>query len=421
MAGQPLLLSASSVIVLVVGARKFVLPPSIQASQRIAWWGPIEGSRDAIPRHIETVLVKRNLARSTKLKEAASSRGIDFIEFRDEDELLQQLLRALDMESASTKHVDEQPKSIPPEHSKEPPTVKNVGDLELLHTDIRDISVTRIKPNEGQPRKYFAMAKLQALGRSLLCGQQIPIILVSITDDPHYDYVIYDGERRWRAAKLVGKPTLRAIIAKSIPEAQMFKGSAICNFGREGHQPMEIANALQRIKNEENPTFEQLAAMFSNSVSWVTQHLGLLRLMPDVQALMNPELPAGEGITFSVASEVSKLPAAHQLAAARHIIERQMTIDEVRHYVRHLMAQVGSSMLCTRRKRGPADDFKILRTFLRKSRASVARLLDLPGGLTLKDLFCHRTEDDAEKVLAEIDDLVKNLQSVRTQIAQSRE
>ena len=421
MAGQLLPSSISSVTVLVVGARKFVLPSSIQASQQIAWWGPIEGSRDAIPRYIETVFVKHNLARSPKLKEDASSRGIDFVEFRNEDDLLQQLSGALDAGPTNAKHTNAQPKADTSKGIKSPTTVKHNGDLELLHTDICDVSVTRIKRNEGQPRKYFAMAKLQALGRSLLYGQQIPIILVPITDDPHYEYVIYDGERRWRAAKLVGKSTLRAIIAKSIPEAQMFKGSAICNFGREGHQPMEIANALQRIKDEENLTLEQLATLFSNSVSWVTQHLGLLRLAPDVQALMNPELPAGEGITFSIASEVSKLPAAHQLLAAKHIIERQMTIDEVRHYVRHLTARVGSSMLCTRRKRGPVDDFRILRTFLRRSRASVARLLDLPGGLTLKNLFCHRAEDDAEEVLAEIDDLVASLKNVRDQIAQSQE
>ncbi|MFA6494911.1 MAG: ParB/RepB/Spo0J family partition protein [Candidatus Paceibacterota bacterium] len=408
--------------VLVVGARKFVLPPSVRDSQQIIWWDPIERPRDAIPDYIEVVFAKCGLARSIKLKGAASSRGIDFIEFPNEEELLPQLSEALEVGPIHAQETPEQSDSDTVEHPKKNSTTLTLGhDLELLHNDICDVPVARIKQNEGQPRKYFAMSKLLALGRSLLHGQQIPIILVPAVDDPEHDYILYDGERRWRAAHLVHKPTLRAIIAKSLPEAQMFKGSAICNFGREGHQPMEIASALQQIKDEENLSVGQLAVLFSNSESWVVQHLGLLRLTPEVQALMNPELPSGEGITFSVANEVSKLPTAHQMTAVQYIVEHQMNIDEVRHYVRHLTVQVGSSMLCARRKRGPVDDFRILRTFLRKSRASAARLLDLPGGLTLENLFHHRSEDDAERILEEIDGLMASLEQIKAQVAKSQE
>lgn len=63
-----------------------------------------------------------------------------------------------------------------------------------------------LKPDPNQPRKHFDEAELRLLGESLRKKQLQPILAQP-------DGTIIAGERRWRAAKLVGLPTLEVKIA----------------------------------------------------------------------------------------------------------------------------------------------------------------------------------------------------------------
>ncbi|MDA2914145.1 ParB N-terminal domain-containing protein [Acidobacteriia bacterium AH_259_A11_L15] len=83
-----------------------------------------------------------------------------------------------------------------------------------MREDIRDIKVKHIVPDPGNLRKSFDAADIEALAENLLeVGQTDPIqVFVREKRDGRTIYDLFDGERRWRAAKLKGIKTLRAII-----------------------------------------------------------------------------------------------------------------------------------------------------------------------------------------------------------------
>jgi ParB/RepB/Spo0J family partition protein len=235
-----------------------------------------------------------------------------------------------------------------------------------------------------------------------------------VKGDPDHDYQIYDGERRWKAAKLVGIPALKAIITTSKSDAETFKGSVVCNFGREGHQPLEIANALVKIRREENLTYEELSELSSFSVSKVTQYTGLLKLEPTVQGMMDPELPEDQRISFSVALEIGKVVLSRQVEAARYILDHHLSLTQVRHYIRKLTAEVGVASVY--RERSPKDDYNVMQHFLTSATAKAEQIIDLPGKWTVRDLFRNRPPADAYRTVDSLETLIEKLRKLQTSI-----
>ncbi len=286
------------------------------------------------------------------------------------------------------------------------------SDLPLDIDRIIDVPVDRIAPNPDQPRKFFDPKKITQLGRSLLKKQRIPILVVPVKGEK-YDFIICDGERRWRAAKEVGKETIQCLVMQSMSEAELYKHSAISNFGREDHTPMELAVALRRVKESDRLILEELATEFAMSVQKVSQHLALLKLSPEVRKFVDPELPEGQGLVMLAGYEVSKLPTEYQLSAAKHIVERKMGLPQVRHYVAHLIAQVGTT---SKRERSPKNDYCILMTFIRNGNEKAGQILDLPGNLTIETLFRHRSWMDREAAVNGLSALAEKINKISAQI-----
>jgi ParB family chromosome partitioning protein len=111
----------------------------------------------------------------------------------------------------------------------------------LIAGAFREIPVIQIKPNPKQPRKSFAPASLQMLAKSLSDdGQQDPLVLIEVSPE---EYLIFDGERRWRATTTyLDWETLKAVI---IPEPeQLHRRVLIANLHREELNQLDIGEAL---------------------------------------------------------------------------------------------------------------------------------------------------------------------------------
>jgi ParB family chromosome partitioning protein len=402
--------------VLIVGAYKFLFSKQVQSSKKIFWWGTVEedDKRSSRPCNLGRAFVKRGLARIPKIQAMASSNGAEFLEFGDESELFPHLTRILGIEADPKKEVAEPLKAMPSLIDADNREIVPPKDFVLGQDRVIDVLVERIRPFEDQPRKYFNPERLLALGRSLLQGQQIPIILIPVDGDPLHDYQLYDGERRWQAAKLVGKKTLRAIIGKPMSKPKLLKGSAICNFGREDHQAMEITRTLKQIKEDEKLTYQELADSFAHSVSWVTQYMSLANLNKQVQAMLDPELPEDQQITFSMAKELVKVPSDYQVVAAHHILDHKLNLPQVKHYIRKVVADFGTSGI--QRQRKPFDDYKILQTFLSHASMRVDQFLDLPGGMTIETLFRRRPRTDIDESVKALNSLIQRLQKIKNSV-----
>jgi ParB/RepB/Spo0J family partition protein len=202
------------------------------------------------------------------------------------------------------------------------------------------LPIDRIRPMAGQPRKYFNPHKLRKLAASMKkAGQKLPVIVHPVEKDSEHDYELVDGERRWRSRKLAGEKRIAAIVLNGDDLEEFFEVSAIANFGREDHTPLEIANSLQRVRTRRiridgSCTEQDLAEMFAQTVTWVSHHLLLLKLSPEVQEMMSPEIPKRKRLTRSAAVQISRLPPSDQAKFARQVLRDRKNMSQIRIEIR---------------------------------------------------------------------------------------
>lgn len=178
---------------------------------------------------------------------------------------------------------------------------------------IVSIPVDRIRPNPEQPRKDFRKAGLVALGESLKQdGQQVPIQVIAVFGDPKADFELVMGERRWRASKLAGLPTLNAIVLSKdmVPDRdRQHRRCLIMDFNHEGYNPLETALALLR-ESERGASVEELGKICGKSVAWVYQHLALKDLDREFQDMLL--LPKDRRMSFTIACRLARFPKEKQ-------------------------------------------------------------------------------------------------------------
>ncbi len=173
------------------------------------------------------------------------------------------------------------------------------------------LNVKDIRRFEKQPRIYFGEEDLVALGESLKGFQLIPIFVRKLSKEEFkkcggkYKYELIDGERRWTASKRVGKLTLHALVLDVSDERIQFAISAIANFGRKGHEPIEDAMAIKTFIDDWGLSKTAIARKFSKSEPWVYDRLRLLNLCAEARSLLNPELPRERQMSMMVAKELS--------------------------------------------------------------------------------------------------------------------
>src|SRR5690348_16348631 len=86
-------------------------------------------------------------------------------------------------------------------------------------TGLRDVPVDAIRPNPWQPRGHFDEAELEELAQSIREHGVLQPVLVSQQQDGSYQLIT--GERRWRAVKKAGMPTLPALVKEATPQASL--------------------------------------------------------------------------------------------------------------------------------------------------------------------------------------------------------
>jgi ParB family chromosome partitioning protein len=153
------------------------------------------------------------------------------------------------------------------------------------------VSLSAISPNPYQPRKAFAKEKIQELADSIReKGILQPLLL---RPRPGGGYEIVAGERRFRAAEMLGRATVPAVI-RDIPDRELLEIALIENIQREDLDPIEVATAIDRLQREYGYTHEDLAKRLSKDRTSVTNAIRLLRLAEPVrQAVSRGEISAG--------------------------------------------------------------------------------------------------------------------------------
>lgn len=187
--------------------------------------------------------------------------------------------------------------------------------------DIAEIKISDIRSNPYQPRKTFDETTLQELADSI---KEHGIIEPVIVKKAIKGYELVAGERRTKAAKLAGLETIPAII-KDFNDQEMMEIALIENIQREDLNPIDEANAYQKIIELGHLTQEEFAKKFGKSRSHVTNMLGLLKLPFSVKELVEKkELSMGHARALSKIEDADKIK---QLA--EKVITNNMSVREL--------------------------------------------------------------------------------------------
>jgi ParB family chromosome partitioning protein len=200
--------------------------------------------------------------------------------------------------------------------------------------ELKKLPLDLLQRGKYQPRTHMDKAALEDLAASIKAqGVVQPIVVRPITNG---NYEIVAGERRWRAAQLAGLETIPAVVRK-IPDEAAIAIALIENIQRENLNPIEEANALQRLIDEFQMTHQKVAEAVGRSRAAVSNLLRLLTLQADVREM----LEAGK-MDMGHARALLALDGLQQSKTARQVVERGLSVRETETLVRRLLEKPGA-------------------------------------------------------------------------------
>ena len=156
---------------------------------------------------------------------------------------------------------------------------KGERDNTRLMGGARLIDIGRIKPDPNQPRKKFKQEALESLAESIKeLGGIIDPLTVEYNEQEDL-FRIISGERRYRAATMVGMQILPCII-KDVDDKKRLLIQFIANLQREDITPLEEAAGIRALKERFGYNQARIARLLNKSESYISQLLGLERLTP---------------------------------------------------------------------------------------------------------------------------------------------
>lgn len=198
---------------------------------------------------------------------------------------------------------------------------------------IFELDIDLLQANPLQPRGFITPDSLAELAESIRTHGVLEPIVVAKTPA---GYQIIAGERRWRAAKLVGLKAVPVIIRETTPQG-MLEMAIVENVQRVDLNPLERAQAYRRLMDEFNLTNSEIAERVSKSPSYISNTIRLLAL-PDAlkDALMSGQTTEGH------ARALGSLEDPHLIIEAyKEVLRRNLSVRGAEDLVRRMRSQHG--------------------------------------------------------------------------------
>lgn len=192
--------------------------------------------------------------------------------------------------------------------------LKSGGQIVLIPHEI-------IFPNPNQPRRHFDYDELEGLAESIRANGILQPLNVRQSENGTYELI--SGERRLRAARIVGLTRIPCIVMRANDE-QTALYSLLENLQRQNLSFFEEAQALEKLMTEYNLTQESIAKKLGKSQSSLSNKLRLLKLPPDMR-----EKISRAGLTERHARALLRLDTDEQRERALGIIaDRHLNVAE---------------------------------------------------------------------------------------------
>ena len=193
--------------------------------------------------------------------------------------------------------------------------------------EIDTIDINKIEPNATQPRKFFDEDSLQELAESIRQHGLIEPLIVQKSKEDFYSIIA--GERRWRAARIAGLKDI-PVIVKEYNSQQIIEIALIENLQREDLNPMEEAEAFNRLIEEYNLKQDEVAEKVSKSRVTITNSLRLLKLDERVRnMIIEDKIKSGHARALLAIEDVDE-----QYNAAVKIFDEKLSVRETERLVK---------------------------------------------------------------------------------------
>ena len=194
----------------------------------------------------------------------------------------------------------------------------NTNDIQVKKT----LRTSEIEPNRDQPRKVFSDEAIAALADSIREYGVLQPILVRPLGTGMYQIVA--GERRWRAARMLGLDEVSENI-KELSNLEAMQIAIVENLQRENLNPLEEASGYSELIEKFGMTQEKVAKLVGRSRSAVANAVRLLTLPESVQKMVESgDLSAGHARALLAFDDEELLIATAQKAAGGGLTVRQV-------------------------------------------------------------------------------------------------
>jgi len=200
---------------------------------------------------------------------------------------------------------------------------------------VRHVALSQIRPCPFQPRKDFAPESLRELADSIK-AQGIVQPLIVREREGYFELIA--GERRWRAAQLLGLADV-PVILRQADDVAVLELALIENLQREDLNPIEEAQGYAQLIDQFRLTQEEVAVKVGKSRAAVANALRLLKLAPVIQAhIREGRLSVGHAkVILGLAND------RHQKLAVERILKEGLNVRQTEVLVTRLQTRASGS------------------------------------------------------------------------------
>jgi len=201
---------------------------------------------------------------------------------------------------------------------------------------VQRVALDRVVPCPFQPRKDFPTETLQELADSI---KEQGIVQPLIVRERNGHLELIAGERRWRAAQLLGLPDVPVIIREADDRA-VLQLALIENLQRENLNPIEEAQGYSQLVEQFALTQEEVALKVGKSRAAVANAVRLLKLPAELQGyLREGRLSVGHAkVILGLAAE------KHQKTVAERVVRDGLNVRQTEALVAHLQARESTTI-----------------------------------------------------------------------------
>jgi ParB family chromosome partitioning protein len=193
------------------------------------------------------------------------------------------------------------------------------------------IHIDLIDPNPLQPRSVFQPDRLAELAQSIRSNG---IIQPLVVQKNHDRYILVAGERRWRAARMAELDEV-PVVVQEFADDRILEVALIENIQREDLNPIEVAQALERLGENLKLSHEQIGQRTGKDRTTVTNLLRLLRLPKPIQLLL-----AEHRLSMGHARAILGLPNEEmQIQVAEKAAAQGMSVRQVEKLVQQMLTK----------------------------------------------------------------------------------